>query len=269
MRFARRARRAVFGGVAVFTLITVFGCRPVHAVIVANRSTDQFLPTTDPRVFYERGAEEKARAVVEALPAAVATVEEKMTGPFAIPVRVYVCATIDTFTYYGASDKAGGLTTNHRVFISPKPENTVERMPRLLAHELSHLHLGQDRGLVSFAALPVWFVEGLGVEVSSGGGAEGVSEDDARRAIGEGHSFVPNVNGNVWSRKGASAFHLPEHMFYRQAGMFVSYARSFGPAKFTQMLSAVERGVDLDDAYRSVYGFGVAEMWQRFIAEKK
>ncbi len=245
------------------------GCAPVHALVVANRSTDQFRASADSRVFYEPGAEAMARVVIEALPSAIRDVEGKMFGPFSVPVRIYVCASIETFTSYGAHPRAGGLTVNHRVFLSPKPENTAERAPRLLRHELTHLHLGQQRGLLSFSKLPVWFVEGLAVDVSGGAGAESVSDAEARRAIAEGHSFVPDPDEGVWARKGATVNHLPQHMFYRQAGMFVSYLRSLDHTRFRAMLAQIEDGVALGDAFRNAHGKSIADAWQSFTKEAK
>jgi hypothetical protein len=96
-----------------------------------------------------------------------------------------------------------------------------------------------------------------------------VSEDEARKAIADGRSFAPDTNGSIWHRKGASAAHLAEHLFYREAGMFVSYMRSLDHARFTTLLSAVEEGSTLDEAFRGAYGVGVADVWQRFTAEAK
>jgi hypothetical protein len=249
--------------------VGLVGCGPVGLLAAANRSTSQFVASpSDARVFYEPGAEVMAREVTLAMPSAVAIVEDRMFGPFTVPVRVYVCATIDSLTSYGASARAGGFTTNHRVFISPKPENTAERIPRLLVHELSHLHLGQRRGLLSFAALPVWFTEGVAVDVSSGAGAEGVTEVDAWQAITRGHALVPDTDGSVWHRRGASAFGLEEHMFYRQAGMFISYLRSIDRARFRAFLAAVEDGDPMDSAFRGAYGASVDTVWRRFGAER-
>lgn len=248
--------------------VGLIGCGPVHFLAAANRSTSQFMASpSDARVFYEPGAEVMAREVAAAMPSAVAVVEDRMFGPFTVPVRVYVCATISSLTSYGASARSGGFTLNHRVFISPKSENTAERIPRVLAHELSHLHLGQRRGLISFATIPVWFAEGLAVDVSSGGGAEGVTEVDAWRAILQGHTLVPATDQSVWDRRGASAFGLDAHMFYRQAGMFVTYMRSMDRARFRTFLAAVEDGDSIDSALRQAYGMSADTMWRRFKSE--
>jgi hypothetical protein len=255
---------------SVVMILAPGGLRLFAFAEAATRSTSQFrASSTDPRVAYEPGAEAMAEEVAAALPAAVETVEQRQGGPFAVPVRVYVCATVDRFVQYGANPRAGGFTIDHRVFLSPKPENTAERVPRLLTHELSHLHLGARRGALRFAQLPVWFVEGLGVEVSGGGGAEGVTDGELRRAIAQGRTFVPETAGSVFRSRGASAYGLDAHMFYGQAGMFVGYLRSLDGARFQTVLHAVEEGAALGPAFESTYGFAVEVAWRRFVAEAR
>lgn len=214
------------------------GCHLVEEAEAATRSTSLFhVSPNDLRVAYEPGAEEMARIIEAAMPNAVETVERQLNAPLGIPIHVYVCATLDTFAKFTASPRAGGHTINHRVFISPKPENTQERLPRILMHELTHLHLGQKRGLLS-GRVPVWFDEGLAVAVSGGGGAEGVSDEDLRRAISEGRTFSPETGGS----KGASSYGLDAHAFYGQAGMFVGYLWSLDERSFRALLRAIEDG---------------------------
>jgi hypothetical protein len=253
---------------AVVVVLAPGSLRLVAFAEAATRSTSQFRASpVDPRLAYEPGAEAMAQEVAAALPAAVEAVEQRQGGPFAVRVRVYVCATVDSFARYGANPRAGGFTIDHRIFLSPKPENTAERVPRVLTHELSHLHLGAGRGVLSFARL--WFVEGLGVEVSGGGGAEGVTDGELRRAIAEGRTFVPETAGSVLRSRGASAYGLDAHMFYGQAGMFVGYLRSLDAPRFQTVLHAVEEGAALGPAFESAYGFSIEVAWRRFVEQAK
>jgi hypothetical protein len=256
--------------VALVATLGPSGCRLTQEAEAASRSTSEFrISPEDPRVAYEHGAERMAVVAAAAMPAAVQAVERRQFGPFEVPVRVYVCATIESFAKYTASPRAGGHTINHRVFLSPKPENTDERIPRILTHELSHLHLGQKRGFLSFGRLPVWFVEGLGVEVSGGGGAEGVSDEDLRRAISEGHTFVPETDGSFLHGKGANAYGLDTHMFYGQAGMFVGYMRSLNELAFRSFLHAVEAGDALGPAFEAAFSISIEVAWHHFVDDVK
>jgi hypothetical protein len=125
--------------VVVITSVGIGGCTAASYVSAMNKSTDQFLSsTTDPRVKYEPGAEAQAQIIAQALPAAIHTVEQAQYRRFVAPVNVYVCASIESFKAYTVNGGAGGLVLNKRLFISPKPENTAERLPSLLTHELSH-----------------------------------------------------------------------------------------------------------------------------------
>jgi len=264
--FMRRRRVFVLCALLVIGLVAagVAACGPLRAFAAANRSTTQFVGMHDPRVFYEPAAEAEARVVESAIPNAVAQVEAAMGRPFHIPVRVYVCASIESFASYGASPRAGGHTINHRVFLSPKPENTPERLPRILTHELTHLHLSQDRVLLAAHTIPVWFDEGLAVDVSGGGGAENVSEAEAWRAISNGRAFVPDLDETPFSRRGAHDSGLEEHMFYRQAALYIGFLRSLDASKFDAFIAALEWGASFDESFH-VLGVAPEVAWRRFV----
>jgi hypothetical protein len=84
--------------------------------------------------------------------------------------------------------------------------------------------------------LPHWFKEGLAVMVSGGGGAEGVSELQARDAIRRGdHIAIESSNSllNLAAVKFVQPPEIPDTSFrilmaYRQAGMFVTFLRDTG-----------------------------------------
>jgi hypothetical protein len=260
-------RRAILLSLLALGLasVGVAACGPIRAYAAANRSTSQFIVGRDPRVLHEAGAEELARAVEEAMPAAVARVEAAMGGPFHVPVRVYVCASIESFASYGASPRAGGLTTNHRIFISPKPENTVDRAPHLLAHELTHLHMAQEHALLATHRVPAWFEEGLAVDVSGGGGAEGVEEAEAWRAIASGHVFVPDLDEVPLHGRGAHDNGLDTHMFYRQGALYLGFLRALAPARFEALLVQLEAGGTLEESFTTL-GVTPEVAWSRFLA---
>jgi hypothetical protein len=259
-----KARYAFFISALLVAGVVMVSCGPLRACAAANRSTTQFIRTEDPPVFYEPGAEANARVVASAMPSAVARVEGAMGGSFRIPVLVYVCATVSSFASYGASPRAGGHTLNHRVFLSPKPENTAERLPRVLAHELTHLYLAQSRSLLAARDLPVWFDEGLAVDVSDGAGAESVSEADAWRAIAEGKAFAPDLDETPFDRRGARDNGLEEHMFYRQAALYVAFLRSLDRTKFDAFVGGLVEGRSFEESFRAL-GLAPDVAWRRFL----
>ena len=237
------------------------------AACAAMRSTAAFVPAPrEPRVRYEPGAELAAETVAAALPGAIDTVERALGGRFEEPPPVFVCATLATFAEYAGSPRAGGHTRAGRVFISPKPENTPERLPRVLTHELVHLYFEQHAGaLASARHIPPWFGEGLAALVS-GAGAEQVSEGEAARAIAEGRRIEPKEEGSLFGRDLGPGAGLSVHMFYRQGAMLVGFLRDGDPHAFADLLRALEDGAWFGAAFERSYHAPLGAWWQRFVA---
>ena len=259
-RFVRFAIRAV-----IFVASTSFA---VAALMPLLRSTKKFRAfVDDARVRYEPGAENAAAVIARALPEAIATIERAQFQPFANPVEIFVCASTDSFERYGYGVAgAGGFVFHGRLFISPKPQNTAERLPRLVTHELSHLHLDQRLGLLRFAGgLPGWFKEGLAVYVS-GSGAETVGEAEARDAITHSHIFKPDDTGSLFFPQTGTRDGLKVHLFYRESAMFVEFLAHRDSAAFKQLLLALEDGQSFADAMRRAYGADVATLQAEFAA---
>ncbi len=254
-----------------FLLLSASGCSLVKTGLASLKSTSDFRPlTADSRVLTEPGAEGLAKAVAEYLPEAIATVEKDQYRPFAKPIAVYVCRSEDSFAGHTGLPKEvrGALTT--KVFLSGKlmrPEFT-KTTKAILTHELSHLHLQQRLGIYNYnAKLPAWFQEGLAVLVSGGGGAETVSDDDARRAILKGMRFTPDAKGSFFFHKTANSYGLEPHLFYRQASLFVNYLRDLSDVRFGLFILAIEEGKDFAKAFRSIYDLSIDEAWDDFVIE--
>jgi hypothetical protein len=235
------------------------------------RSTDRFAAwPADPRVRYEPGAEGMAAQVAAALPAAVRTVEARQYRPFVAPPVIYVCASLETFGSYGGDPRSGGYVVNARLFVSPKPENTAARIPRLLTHELSHLQIAQQHGIVAAVrGLPAWFGEGLATFVSDGGGAEDVSDEEARQAIVAGRTFQPETSGGLIHPRSGHAYGLTAHLFYREGAVFLGALKRRDEAGFRRFLLGIEDGEAFDAAFGAGYGESVATAWVRFVEETR
>lgn len=249
------------------TSVCVSGCTAVSYFTAMLKSTDQFLSSpTDPRVKYESGAEAQALIISKALPISIHTVEQAQYRQFVAPVTVYICSTLESFTSYTTNSRAGGVVLNSRLFISPKPENTAERLPRLLTHELSHLQIQQQLGSFKSTRIPSWFMEGLAVVVADGAGAEKVSENQARDAIQQGKQFYPETEGSLLP-KTAHDYGLDPHLYYREASMFIAYLLHLDEQKFKVLLLTVEDGKSFAGAFQSAYNTTIDETWQQFIVE--
>jgi hypothetical protein len=235
------------------------------------------------QVHFEPGAEDYARDVSALLPAAIARVEAAQGRPFAHPVIVGVYASPEAYAAANASGSAGsvGVTAFGRVILSPTL-NWLQhrRLPAILTHELSHAHIA---GWISTAnlRLPNWFREGLAVMVSGGGGAEFVSEEEARGAIERGETIAIDdtqslstlLLGIRFERAPSRA--TPSHrtvMAYRQAGMFVAYLHDSDTPGFARMMNAILDGRPFAEAVTAGYQQDVQSLWQKFAeagAERK
>jgi hypothetical protein len=121
--------------------------------------------------------------------------------------------------------------------------------------------------------LPQWFKEGLGVMVSNGGGAEGVSELQARDAIRQGdHIAIESSSSllNLGDVKFAQPPEIPDTSFriqlaYRQAGMFLTFLHETNPAGFARMMDAILDGRPFTEAVTTGYETDPQTLWSRFV----
>jgi hypothetical protein len=227
------------------------------------------------QVHFEPGAEDYAREVSRLLPAALTQIEAAQGRPFAHPVTVGVYATPEGFAAANASGNPGnvGVTAFGRLVLSPTLNGAQHnRLPALLTHELSHAHLQGYLSVYAFVRLPNWFKEGLAVMVSSGGGAEFVSEREARRTIERGEHIEIEDTGSFLNLTdirfargpaGISSSHRTV-MAYRQAGMFVSFLHGSDRPGFNRMMDAILAGRPFAEAVRVGYQNDIQSLWQKF-----
>lgn len=252
----------------LFLIIHLAGCSLLRSGIASLKSTADFRPLeADDRILAEPGAENLAKQVSGYLPQAIITVQTEQYRDFIKPVRVYVCASEDSFvSHTGASKNVSGVVTTKLFFSRKLSEFPPEQIQSRVIHELSHLHLQQQLGTYHFDAnIPAWFQEGLAVLVSAGGGAERVSEAEAVKAILAGKHFAPEAQGSFFFKKTGKSYSLEPHMFYRQASLFVGYMKNLSPLHFGLFMLSIEDRGDFDRSFHTVYGMGIDEAWQDFV----
>jgi hypothetical protein len=232
--------------------------------------------STDSQVHYQPGAEDFARDVAALYPDAIARVEAVHGRRLAHPVTVGVYATAEAYAAANGvgSDIPVGVTFAGRVNLSPKLFwSQRRRLPAILTHELSHAHIQGWIGEYKYIYLPNWFKEGLAVMISDGGGAELVSEDEARAAIQRGERLVindavslpPSIEVRLEKAPANTPAWYPVVLAYREAGMFVRYLReSDGPA-FDRMMNAILDGSSFAEAMTVGYHDDVRSLWQKFV----
>ena len=278
----RRRILWVVGGVPLALVVVgtgvAFSLPAVRHAISAVWNLPDRLPALadNSQVHYQPGAEAYARDVATLLPGAITLVETAHGRRFAHPVIMGAYATPEAFAAANGLGSVGpvGVTLLGRVNLSPKLYwQQRNRLRAILTHELSHAHLQGWMGAAAYIRLPNWFKEGLAVMVSGGGGAELVSEDDARASIRRGEQIAVDDAGSLKHLveirfekppgKTTPAWY-PVVMAYRQAGLFVTYLRQTDEPAFGRMMSAILDGRTFADAVTAGYHADVHALWQEF-----
>jgi len=257
--------------VVLILAANITGCTLLRTSVAALKPTDHFVPMgTDARVLSEPGAEDVAVVVAADLAAAIATVEREQHRPFAKPVQVYVTRDEESFADFTGMAKQVRGAVIIKVFLSGGLRQEPDRINRILTHELSHLHLGQQLGIYGYNAnLPSWFQEGLAVTVSGGGGAEKVSEAEAAKAILAEKGLNPEAAGSFFFKKSAHSYGIEPHMFYRQSGMFVAWLMQLDQERFRSLMLTIEDGGEFSASFSKAFGQNLDTAWQRFIDQLK
>lgn len=265
---------AMFGRMVAFVVLLqlLSGCSVMTGLLHYFQSIEHFaVLQSEKRVRFEKGAEDFALKVAAVIPDAVQAVEQAQFGTFQEPVRVNVCKTPESFNKL-TGRKVKGLMYRGMVFLSSRLMERPEEIREYVTHELSHLLLLQYIGLYRYLVLPPWFLEGLAVSVSGGGGAGTVSEKEAVEFILSGKAFEPNTAGgllDILFPKYGNHWGLKPHMFYRQSSVFVNYLKEKDEKAFRTLLVSLQEGVAFSKAFDQAYETTVREEWRSFVGRLK
>jgi hypothetical protein len=253
--------------VLALAALALAGCAALGPVHSDPEDLDRFEAlATDPRVRHAPGAQRYAERVAELLPAAIAQVEAAHHLPFAAPVMVHVCGTQACFARHlpPGSQLSAAVIYENRVLLGPRLfERESHRLYPILVHELSHLHFGQRLGHYTMA-IPVWFHEGLAALAAEGGGADLVTDAEARTAVAAGRHFLPEAEHDAARRQYAGHWGLATSLFYRQSMLFLDHLRSAAAEKFRELLLRLQQRSPFDDAFRAAFGAGALELARAF-----
>ena len=221
----------------------------------------------DRRVAVEPGAEALGTAIGKCLDEAIARVEAFHEMRFLTPVRAYAFATDNGFREAAATTpEARGIAKLDRVFFSPKLAREWETIQGVVTHEFAHALLQQHIGVFRFnVRVPKWLAEGIAVINADGAGTEGVTEDDAIRAIARGDTFDIDRSRLRFHSENLRAVR-DSRLMYKQAAMFVGFVRERDPQGFTRFLGQL-RTQQFEAAFVDAFGKTPKELWSRFTAE--
>src|SRR5882672_5268265 len=247
--------------ISVFLLA---GCSLVYA-----RLTYDFVPLPEnDQIFYEDGAQDLAKLAAAELALGIDKVEKLQFMPFKNRGAIRVFVFNDKKRYANFSNTSvltRGSSTTDEVYLSEKLRERIGTVPNILVHELSHVHIRQYVGTFKYiTGIPGWFLEGIAVSVSSGGGAENVTRVQGQVSIRNAVRFVPDDSGSIIGHKTAHNYGLEPQMYYRQASLFVEYLQKANPSAFEGSLVDIVNGASFREVWPKHYGHTISELWRRF-----
>ncbi len=253
----------------IFSLIFIFfflqGCSSTYA-----RLTYEFNESKqDNRVFYEDGAENLASEISNNLNQYISVVKKSQYNSFKLPneIKVYVFANKDRYANFSnSSPLARGSASTNEIYISPIINDRRHTLSAIMIHELSHIHIRQYIGGWRYwSEVPGWFLEGLAVEVSNGGGAESVSDEQAKKLILSGVYFTPREESNIFGHNFANDYGLEPHVYYRQSNLFVRYLQKRDPIAFQKSYLSLIKDREFGDVWQLYYDKTIPELWQVYL----
>ncbi len=246
------------------SIFLLAGCSLVYAHL-----TYDFLPLPENKqIFYEAGAQDLAKLAAAELAISIDKVEKLQFVPFKNrgAIKIYVFNNKNHYANFSnASALTRGSSTTDEVYLSEKLRERINSFPNILVHELSHVHIRQYVGTFKYLTnIPGWFLEGIAVSVSSGGGAENVTQVQGQASIRNAVRFAPDDSGRIIGHKTAHNYGLEPQMYYRQASLFVEYLQKTNPSAFEGSLVDIVSGASFREVWPKHYGHTISELWRSF-----
>lgn len=253
----------------IILLLAIYGCSATKTTVAMMRSTDHFTINSkdlNSSIYHENSDSTLADEVKKHLLHAIQIVEREHHKKFVRPVKIYATSNLDSFESLCGYRFVLGCVVNEKLFLSPRlisqPTGTL---PRLLTHELSHLHIAQQLSLLQQGRIPTWFREGLAVHTSTKiEGSAKIELEQAISMIKKGKTFYPNDTGSILFPKDHTRFKLTRSHFYRQAASFVDFLAQDQP-QFEKLLLSVQCGNSFSTSFQKSFGVPVKAKWTLFI----
>lgn len=198
-----------------------------------------------------------ARQLQQTYASAQKTIEQTHGATLKSP-DVYVCASEACYAKYvltADSSAETGQTGSTVILNAVRLLKNDSGVP-IFTHELSHIFWFQH----GQRCFPRWWLEGMAVS-TSGGGAESVSDAQARQLLREGRVFQAALKNGCFNP--AQRDNLSWAVYYRQAAMFVSHLRE-SESNFAHALELMRQGEGVGPALQTAYGKPVAELWEQW-----
>ena len=112
---------------------------------------------------------------------------------------------------------------------------------------------------------PPWFREGLATYASGGGGAETVTDDNARQAIREGRRIIPASSGSLLFDRSIAHDGLPPRLAYREASLFTAFIARNSEGGLHGLIDDLIGGKSFAEAIKARLGMTVDDAWNWFV----
>jgi hypothetical protein len=239
-----------------------------NAALVYVLPKTGFTPSSDARVQMQSGktALDLSALVNKHLPAAIDQVQKVQGYTLDKPLKIFVFDNeADYMRLGGCPQGSRACVFGSQLSLAPQLMSEPDTVRAILTHELSHVLLQQRMGTWNISRVPPWFLEGLAVMVSDGGGSEGVGPQDAAAALKAGQRFTPDMSKSWLSQKTASHYQLPHRLFYRQSALFVQHLKSAYPDPFDQLLRRMHSGMGFHEAFERSFAQSIDTLWNEFL----
>jgi hypothetical protein len=217
-------------------------------------------------LYYYGGNQSRAQSLLKSAVDALSHISDQIGVRPKYPVRIYVYASKSEMldALVSRSQSYDQATTTLGVLVSKDTVLLLGSAPgqsRTLAHELTHLVVGQATDNPYQAPIPRWLDEGLAMY------NEGQLPDYNQEALAE--AIATNTLISVQSLSAYVGDPNQVNLFYGEAYSVVSFLlKQYGKDKMVQLLGVFHKGSTQEDALKQVYGFGLQELdakWRAYI----
>jgi hypothetical protein len=206
-------------------------------------------------LFYYGNNKSRADKLLNAAVAALSHIKDQIGVSPKLPVKIYVYDTKEDMgpALISRSQSYDELTTTLGVLISKDTLlllGSAEGATETIAHELTHLVVGQATDNPFQAPLPRWLDEGLAMY------NEGSLPDYNKLALAE--AIASNSLISVRSLSAYTGDPNQVNLFYAESYSIIDHLLSqYGKDKMVELLNEFKKGAYQDDALQAVYGFGL------------
>lgn len=221
------------------------------------------------RLFYYGNDETRANRLLKTAVEALDRISQQIGVTPELKAKVYLYGSKSdmAMALYSRSESYDAMTTTLGVLVSEDTLLLLSSEPdsgQTMAHELTHLVVGQATDNPYQAPIPRWLDEGLAMY------NEGKLPGRNREALD--WAIENDVLISVRSMTGYSGDAAQVNLFYAQSYSLAEYLlKEYGKDKMVELLQVFRRGAYQDDALKEVYDFDIDQLddqWREYVGAR-